>query len=301
MKVHLAVIVLSLLPFGAGGALAQSPGAPAPGKLQKQPSHGAMSGSRWELGAQELLFRLSGGKLWARVVLAVLVISMLDQTLCRWTAMAETPPTDDTISVPQFTAQPSLDTTVVDLLVDGVPLRIPRNYLETARLTKKYIDEKRHRSAAALVIITTFPDFAGATANTIHLFSSVGPRANAIVINPLGPRARVRAVRERNEAALSEAARVQTRDANGLIKVVAKTSLTPRDVYVGYDHNFQHGAVISCVRQEDREIPQHCDVYLEVNGLPYLYRYEKALLPSWQIIQNGIVALLNSFHAGGRQ
>ncbi|MBG0811755.1 hypothetical protein IY145_20595 [Methylosinus sp. H3A] len=41
-----------------------------------------------------------------------------------------------------------------------------------------------------------------------------------------------------------------------------------------------------------------CRIYVDFHGTPFLYRYEKYLLPHWRKIHDGITRLLDSFYVG---
>lgn len=210
--------------------------------------------------------------------------------------MARDASKDDMISAPQFTGAPSLETTPVDIRMSGKHWRIPRNFLEIAVLYKAYVDPKNYVNTASLTIVTTFPEFTGATPATIRCYKPLGACPNTIIVDSLGPGSRDEPS-ARNGPAIRDAAQAPQTGPYGLVKVATRISLVPKDVYVFRSGSDESSVVIGCP-QEDSDRIGLCRVYVDFRGTPFLYRYQKDLLPHWHEIHDGITHLLNSFFVG---
>jgi hypothetical protein len=223
-----------------------------------------------------------------RFVLLLFVLLLSNEIV-----MAEDMRRNDTM--PGFTGGPSLDTTPVDIEMNGTHWRIPRNYLETARLYKRYLDIKNYVDAATLIIVITYPEFTGATPETIHCYKVLGRCANTIKLGEL----RIdENVKKRNEPAIEEAARTRTVDKYGLTKMNAKTSLVPDDAFVFYGGSYETSVVISCSPENSDEARKYCSVFFELFKTAFLYEYDLKMLPHWREVHDNITRLLMSFHLG---
>ncbi|MBG0811754.1 hypothetical protein IY145_20590 [Methylosinus sp. H3A] len=211
-------------------------------------------------------------------------------------AMARDASQDDTISAPQFTGAPSLETTPVDIRMSGNRWRIPRNFLEIAMLYKTYTDPENYTNTASLTIVTTFPELTGATPATIRCYKPLGACPNTIILDSLGPGSR-NEPSARNGPAIRDAAQAAQAGPYGLVKVATRISLVPKDVYVFRGDSDESSVVIGCP-QEDGDKIDLCRVYIDVHGTPFLYRYKKYLLPHWREIHDGIMHLFHSFYVG---
>jgi len=200
-------------------------------------------------------------------------------------------PKNDSISVVQFRGVPSLSTEPVDIERGGERFRIPRNYLETAVLEKEYVNVKDAFESAALTIVTTFPEFAGATETSIHCFKLGECRGSKVTIDTLSPQENT--IRTRVEEAIAAADKSETPAQNGLVEVHLKSSFL--DVYLWRGADISDAILIECMKGS---AAPYCYVRVNFHGVPFLYEYDRSLLPYWRTIHDRISQLLNSFYQG---
>lgn len=200
---------------------------------------------------------------------------------------------DDTISTAPFSEAPSLDETPVAISTNGVKLVIPRNFLESAYLSRG--DDGRQ--SVVLRVVMSFPTFTGASADTIRCFKPLSPKncANIITVFILQSNENIKL---RNGPAIDKAAAEPRDDQYGLTKVRVRISLdSSRDVFVYYGGSFAKSVVIDCLPESWKD-QFGCLVRTEYFGRPILYHYSRHLLPHWRAINDGVVSALMSFHEG---
>jgi len=203
----------------------------------------------------------------------------------------------DTLSVPPFSASPSLDTSPVGIEMQGIYWRVPRNFLESAEFSDRSEDRARRVNSASLRIVTTLSTLKGASPETLACYKAlraeVCPDTIIILTQWQEQRASVW-----NGPAVAEAAGDRRDDLFGLTKVNAKLSLLQQDSYVFYGGSFEESTVIQCTRTAGQELLQDCTVRLEVGGVPLRYSFAKSQLPHWRRIQAGVAAIVKSFEVG---
>jgi len=173
----------------------------------------------------------------------------------------------DTLSVPPFFASPSLDTTPVEVQMQGIRWRVPRNFLESAELYDRSEDRARRVNSVGLRIVTTLSTLKGANPETLHCYKAlraeVCPDTIIMLTQWLEPSASVW-----NKPAIVDAARDPRDDLFGLTKVNTKLSLgQPQDVYVFYGGSFENSTVIQCRSRVGHELLQDCTVRLALQLL----------------------------------
>jgi hypothetical protein len=200
---------------------------------------------------------------------------------------------NDTLSVPSFRGA-SLSQDPVDIQIGGAHLRIPRNLLEAAVLYKSYLDTTNYTNAVGLTIVTTFPEFTGATEDTIHCYKPLGAcPSKLITLYSLG--STQADISGRLAPAVAAAAKSENVDQLGLVKVDVQVSAVPNDIYVSYGGAIDKSVVMECSRQDVREPNHYCRVYLKFHEIPMLYQYDRALLPHWSSIHNAMTQMLETF------
>jgi hypothetical protein len=214
-----------------------------------------------------------------------------------WSMAAADTEQGDTLSVRPFFAVPSLDTAPVEIQMQGIRWRVPRNFLESAELSDRSEDRSRRVNSAALRIVTTLSTLTGATPETLACYKAlraeVCPDAIIILTQWLAA-----SPDSWNRGAISEAASDPRNDLFGLTKVKTQISVGQQDVYVFYGGSLENSTVIACTRWAGRESLQDCTVRLKIGGVPLRYSFARNQLSHWQRIHAGVIATIRSFEVG---
>jgi hypothetical protein len=232
------------------------------------------------------------------IALAVLLSLLFFRGGCVWGSELSG---DNALSVPPFANYPSLSQDPVDVKTGGIRLRIPRNYLNSATLyhydgaLDNYDDVPGRTIAVGLTVGTTFPEFTGATEQTIHCFERQGDCPSKLVLlYTLGKSQQD--VNQRRAPAVAAAAHVAGADQAELVQVNVKVSLVPDDIFVAYGGTVDNSNVVECSRDEIASRTTYCRVYIKFEGVPMLYQFHRTLLPHWRAIHSGIMQMLASFY-----
>jgi hypothetical protein len=213
-----------------------------------------------------------------------------------WSMAAADIKPGDTLSVPPFYASPSLDTRPVEIHMQGIRWRVPRNFLESATFSDHSADPARRLNLLSLRIVTTLSTLKGASPETLACFRAlrvaVCPDTIIILTQWAEPSPNLR-----NGPAVVEAVRDPRDDLFGLTKVNAKVGLGQQDVYVFYGGSLEKSTVIQCAMTR-QELLQDCTVRIEANGVPISYSFGRSQLPHWRRIQEGVAAIVKSFETG---
>jgi hypothetical protein len=201
----------------------------------------------------------------------------------------------DTLSVRPFAYVPSLDTTPVEVHMQGIRWRVPRNFLESAQFYDRSEDPPRRLNSVGLRIVTTLSTLKGATPETMPCYKAlraeVCPDTIIMLTQWLEPSANLW-----NRPAIAEAARDPRDDLFGLTKVNTKLGLgQPQDAYVFYGNSFENSTVILCRRRTTQELLQDCTVRLEISGVPMRYSFAISQLPHWRRVHDGVVSIVKLF------
>jgi hypothetical protein len=206
----------------------------------------------------------------------------------------------DTLSVRPFLYSPSLDTSPVEIHMQGVLWLVPRNFLESASFSSNHsTNPARPLHLISLRIVTTLSTLKGAIPETLVCYkalrAAVCPDTIVMLTQWGEPSPKVR-----NAPAIAEAARDPRDDLFGLTKVNAKVGLGQEDVYVFYGGSAEKSTVIQCVPSvpSRQELLQDCTVRLEVIGVPMSYSFARSQLPNWRRIQGGVVPIIKSVATG---
>jgi hypothetical protein len=212
----------------------------------------------------------------------------------------------DTLSVPSFFNSPSVSLDPVDVKIGDAHLRIPRNFLLSANLYNNggAPGAPGQNISLHLAIATTFPEFIGATAQTINCFERLGScLSKLVIVHTLGQSEA--SIKERRAPAIAAAAQIADANRSALVKVDVRVSPVPQDVFVSYGGSIEKSIVVECFRDEIHdEISKriaNCDVYLEFEGVTMLYQFNRMLLPHWREIHDGVTQMLASFDTGKTQ
>lgn len=198
---------------------------------------------------------------------------------------------DDTLSVRPFEYVPSLDTTPVEIQMRDVRWQVPRNFLETATLSRS---SQTRGWSAVLRIVTTLSTLKGATPETLRCFKAFQLEAcpDGILIFVHQPSV---SAERWNRPALIEAESDPRDDLFGLTSVRAQVSLGRQNVYVFYGGSFENSTVIACGQPEFKESLFDCNVRFEMGGVPLRYSFARSQLPHWRRIHDGVVSIIRSF------
>lgn len=183
----------------------------------------------------------------------------------------------DSISVPGFTSRPSISTEPVDLQIGDAALRIPRNYLERAYITKP--------GQVRFSLVATLPDLAGANSATLRCFRSENWSrcGNTLIVRPVATSGQ--AYYKKIAAELEKA--TETELIFGLTRFRNTPNLLPAFYYVSADES----VAISCNLPTDPV--QYCRGYLDtVGGLRVMYQFSPDHLSQWRDLH---IALRNLF------
>ena len=238
-------------------------------------------------------FQLSAAQL--RAILSVIIPVFL----VSWnaTAYAKEIMMNDKLSVPSFFAVPSLDIAPVEIEMQGIRWRVPRNFLETAEFSDRSDDPAKRIKSLTLRIVTNLSTLQGATKETLKCYQTLRADVCPDTIMMLTDWGGVESSRW-NQAAIVEAAHGKNNDVFGLTKVNTKVSLGPQEVFVFYGSPPEKSVVIQCVEIGGGGLTE-CTVRLEADGVPMSYSFSKKQLPHWRKIHGGVTALLKSFRVEG--
>jgi hypothetical protein len=214
-----------------------------------------------------------------------------------WSMAAADMEQGDTLSVRPFFAVPATDPTPVEIQMQGVRWRVPRNFLESAELSDRSEDRSRRIGSASLRIVTTLSTLSGATKETLACYRALRAEVcpDAIIILTQWQAA---SADSWNRGAIAEAASDSRDDVFGLTKVKAQVSLGQQDVYVAYGGSPENSTVIACTRWAGRESLRDCTVRFKIGGVPLRYSFARSQLPHWQRIHAGVIATIKSFEVG---
>ena len=208
----------------------------------------------------------------------------------------ETPAQSHTLSIAPFDYF-SFESTLIDIRMEGIHWRVPRNYLRFAELNQIAVG---HKSVKVIFfkMMTALPDFRGATPSTAICYKltvsnfDVCPEAISISVNWNSPPSI-----GLNQAALAEASLIKNDDFYGLTKVTTKFGLSPSETYAFAGDRLETSVVISCMKDVPDVHNLRCRVHRWANGVPITYDFGKPQLPNWRRIDEGVVSLLASFDA----
>jgi hypothetical protein len=190
---------------------------------------------------------------------------------------------DDTISVPGFLGRPSIETSIIDLKAKGTHFAIPRNYLESAAIQTNY--------GVFFRIVTTFPEFIGASAENLEQFRAPNwwRYPNTIVIahtRGLDP--------NRNRHLLAGAVNGKLEDTGFGLELAKRYSYD--DVFVNFDDHAAFQCEQKGVPDNGLTYPRRCREWVTVgNGVTFQCEFLRDQLKNWRAINDGIHKLLHRF------
>lgn len=234
---------------------------------------------------ESVLSEKSGSKYRHFALLGVLIIHLLGTSAAYG---------KDTISVPNFVAQPSLSTEPVDLHIGSSHWQIPRNYLFVARVGK---DTGR----AFFYLLATIPDFSGATKESIRCFTSSRPR-NLNCENVVAVYRGYVSARRYQEKLFEALATHETEQVYGLEKFVGRvTGLGTADHYIFRGSSAKDTVAYSCRTRGSGNLTGYCRASVDLtDDLTITYEFEPERLPDWRLIHRGITNLFDNVWAGRR-
>lgn len=221
-------------------------------------------------------------------------------------SVAAAPNTDeipDSVSVPQFTAIPSLSTDLVFINYWGYRLEIPRNYLYHAYMATNY---KEERNPLQLFLRTAFPNMTGATTSDLMVYTGLlWAATNLIEVRFLSNYAAGADLYQDQQIQIARA-KPESRDTNGLVAVgTSGIDATLVDLSKGDERDI----VISVLDMGDGSNTRpvrRCRVNFQLRqglkskypGIGIQYEYDSSLLPRAREVDGSVRALLNGFVKG---
>jgi hypothetical protein len=204
---------------------------------------------------------------------------------------------NDRLSVAPFFGVPSLDTAPVEIEMQGIRWRVPRNFLEIAEFSDRSGTRGKQLWSLTLRIVTNLSTLRGATEATWKCYKSLRSDVCPDTILMLTQWGEVSSSRW-NGAAIAEAAQETRSDLFGLTKVNTKISLGPQEVFVFYGGSPEQSVVIQCVEVGGGGLTE-CTVRYDADGVPMRYSYNRKQLPNWRQIHDGATAIVKSFRMEG--